>query len=305
MVERIQKQPTVRDVYAARLIDEGVVTPEEADALVAEVTATLRAAHEQLRTAIGSSAAPPAAVPMERRAAPDDGRRGRDGGRRADRLRVAQRAAPRGSRRASRSTRSSPGSSSAAARRSTDGGIDWGQAEALAYAALLEDGIPIRLSGQDAERGTFAHRHLMFHDPYTGETLRADPAPPGRQRLVRGLQLAALRVRGARVRVRLLGGGARRARALGGAVRRLRQRRADRDRPVPRRRPLEVGADLAADAAAPARLRGQRAGALERHGWSGSCSRGRRTTSGSRTARRRRSSSTCSAGRRSTRRRGR
>src|SRR4029078_4598724 len=51
-----------------------------------------------------------------------------------------------------------------------EGGIDWGQGEALAYATLLEDGIPVRLSGQDAERGTFAHRHLVFHDPYTGET---------------------------------------------------------------------------------------------------------------------------------------
>ena len=51
-----------------------------------------------------------------------------------------------------------------------EGGVDWGQGEALAYASLLEDGIPVRLSGQDAERGTFAHRHLVFHDPYSGET---------------------------------------------------------------------------------------------------------------------------------------
>ena len=51
-----------------------------------------------------------------------------------------------------------------------EGGIDWGQAEALAFASLLEDGIPIRLSGQDTERGTFSHRHLVFHDPRTGET---------------------------------------------------------------------------------------------------------------------------------------
>ena len=50
-----------------------------------------------------------------------------------------------------------------------EGGIDWGQAEALAYGSLLEEGIPVRLSGQDAERGTFAHRHLMFHDPQTDE----------------------------------------------------------------------------------------------------------------------------------------
>ena len=51
-----------------------------------------------------------------------------------------------------------------------EGGIDWGQAEALAFASLLEDGIPIRLSGQDTERGTVSHRHLVLHDPRTGET---------------------------------------------------------------------------------------------------------------------------------------
>ena len=60
-----------------------------------------------------------------------------------------------------------------------EGGIDWGQGEALAYASLLEDGIPIRLSGQDTERGTFAHRHLMFHDPYTGETFAPIQHLPG------------------------------------------------------------------------------------------------------------------------------
>ncbi|MDC3417672.1 2-oxoglutarate dehydrogenase E1 component [Aquibacillus sp. 3ASR75-54] len=47
---------------------------------------------------------------------------------------------------------------------------DWATAEALAYASILADGIPIRLSGQDAERGTFAHRHLVLHDVETGET---------------------------------------------------------------------------------------------------------------------------------------
>src|SRR4029077_2132688 len=59
------------------------------------------------------------------------------------------------------------------------GGIDWGQAEALAYASLLEDGIPIRLSGQDSERGTFAHRHLVMHDPHTGETFAPIQSLPG------------------------------------------------------------------------------------------------------------------------------
>ena len=49
-----------------------------------------------------------------------------------------------------------------------EGGIDWGQAEALAFASLLVEGIPIRLTGQDTERGTFSHRHDVLHDVNTG-----------------------------------------------------------------------------------------------------------------------------------------
>lgn len=48
--------------------------------------------------------------------------------------------------------------------------IDWGHAETLAFATILIDGTPIRLSGQDSQRGTFAHRHLVLHDPKTGES---------------------------------------------------------------------------------------------------------------------------------------
>jgi 2-oxoglutarate dehydrogenase E1 component len=50
------------------------------------------------------------------------------------------------------------------------GAIDWGHAEALAFASLLSDGVSIRISGQDAERGTFSHRHAVLHDVNTGET---------------------------------------------------------------------------------------------------------------------------------------
>jgi multifunctional 2-oxoglutarate metabolism enzyme len=47
--------------------------------------------------------------------------------------------------------------------------IDWAHAEALAFASLLTDGTPVRLTGQDTERGTFSQRHLVLHDAKTGQ----------------------------------------------------------------------------------------------------------------------------------------
>jgi len=47
--------------------------------------------------------------------------------------------------------------------------IDWGLAEALSWGSLLVEGTPIRLSGQDSERGTFSHRHSVLHDETTDE----------------------------------------------------------------------------------------------------------------------------------------
>ncbi len=46
--------------------------------------------------------------------------------------------------------------------------LDWAHAEALAFASIIKDGTPIRLEGQDTERGTFSQRHLVFHDVENG-----------------------------------------------------------------------------------------------------------------------------------------
>ncbi|GEK34864.1 2-oxoglutarate dehydrogenase E1 component [Kurthia sibirica] len=51
------------------------------------------------------------------------------------------------------------------------GKIDWGHAETLAFGTIIQDGHPVRISGQDAQRGTFAHRHLVLHDEKNGDEL--------------------------------------------------------------------------------------------------------------------------------------
>ncbi|PGT78931.1 2-oxoglutarate dehydrogenase E1 component [Bacillus sp. AFS040349] len=50
-----------------------------------------------------------------------------------------------------------------------DGKVEWALGEALAFASILTDGTPIRLTGQDSQRGTFAQRHIVLHDVDTGE----------------------------------------------------------------------------------------------------------------------------------------
>jgi 2-oxoglutarate dehydrogenase E1 component len=164
MVEQINAHPSVRELYQEQLSAEGVLTNDEADKLVAEVESVLRAAHERLRMSLAGTAKvdpdgeiPRAttaevttAVPTERLTelndqllrTPDDFTVHPKLARQLERRRVAI----------------------------AEGGVDWGQAEALAYASLLVDGIPVRLTGQDAQRGTFAQRHLVLHDVHTGET---------------------------------------------------------------------------------------------------------------------------------------
>ncbi len=51
-----------------------------------------------------------------------------------------------------------------------EGGITWAHAESLAFASLLTEGVPVRLTGQDTARGTFSQRHLELHDMGEGET---------------------------------------------------------------------------------------------------------------------------------------
>ena len=96
-----------------------------------------------------------------------------------------------------------------------EGGIDWAHAEALAFASLLTEGTPIRLTGQDTERGTFSQRHLVLHDAEDRPASRPIQHLPGALGAVRAAQQPAVRGRLPRLRVRLQRGGARRRSCCG------------------------------------------------------------------------------------------
>jgi 2-oxoglutarate dehydrogenase E1 component len=164
MAARIERQPSVREQYAAHLVDEGVLSQEEADGLAGTVEASLKEAHEKLRSTFGE--AMPAVAYEGRIPASNDVQivTEVEGGRlRAlnDELLTFPEGFTVHPKLAKQLDR----------RRTTldDGGIDWGQAEELAFASLLVEGIPVRLTGQDTERGTFSHRHLVLHDAETGQ----------------------------------------------------------------------------------------------------------------------------------------
>ncbi|MGB2954198.1 MAG: 2-oxoglutarate dehydrogenase E1 component [Gaiellaceae bacterium] len=163
MAALIAEQPTVRDQYASTLIEEGVVSQAEVDTLAKDVEAQLRAAHERLKSSLGGGAP----------TASSEGRIPRDAGAsvvtavpsdRLHELNAELLEVPEG-------FTVHPKLAKQLERRVAaleEGGIDWGHAEELAFASLLVEGIPVRLTGQDTERGTFSHRHLVLHDAKTG-----------------------------------------------------------------------------------------------------------------------------------------
>ncbi len=165
MVELIAQHRPVRQLYAEHLVSEGVVAQSDADDLAARVESALRDAHEALKRTFGQSI--PARTKEER--IPRGGEAGVTTAVPAERLQALNRELlrvpdgfavhPKLAKQLERRLQSVE-----------DGGIDWGQAEGLAFASLLVEGIPVRLSGQDTERGTFSHRHAVLHDVTNGET---------------------------------------------------------------------------------------------------------------------------------------
>jgi 2-oxoglutarate dehydrogenase E1 component len=160
----IAEHPTVRELYAQQLVDDRVVTDEQAATAQADVLAQIKAAHEALKQTFGTAPSP----------TPD----GRIPAGTAETVHTAVTAEKL--RELNEQLLRTPDwftphpklMKQLERRRETieQGGIDWGQAEALSFASLLVDGIPIRITGQDTERGTFSHRHAVLHDVHTGGT---------------------------------------------------------------------------------------------------------------------------------------
>jgi 2-oxoglutarate dehydrogenase E1 component len=162
LYRKIEEHPTVRTRYADHLVEEGVLSSQEADAMVDEVAEELRRIQQDVRDYEPVEDEKPdpeyekpvvpetTGVPLEELEA----------------VNQALVTVPDGFHPHPKLWRQ-------VERRTADFGpdkeVDWGHAEALALGSLLQDEIPVRLTGQDAERGTFSHRHMVVHDVETGQ----------------------------------------------------------------------------------------------------------------------------------------
>jgi 2-oxoglutarate dehydrogenase E1 component len=172
MYERIKELPPVRAQYAAQLASEGVAASADADQEFERVYQDLVAAQQRFKASLGKTGVadpvkatgpgqdPVTAVAPETLAGLNE-----------QLLMVPEgfTVNPKLKRQLDR-RRTAIGA---------EGGIDWAHAEALSLASLLVEGVPVRLTGQDTERGTFSQRHLVLHDVKTGDSWTPMQRLPG------------------------------------------------------------------------------------------------------------------------------
>jgi 2-oxoglutarate decarboxylase len=177
MYQVIKKHPPVRELFAKQLIEQQVVSEQQSTEMTDSVWAELTDDHQKLKARIAAAREVEHATgeyQLDRTASPEvktavsvD---------RLEGLNDELLAVPDGFTvhpklvKQFEQRRDALGPS---------GGIVWAHAESLAFASLLTEGIPIRLTGQDTERGTFSQRHLVLHDPKTGQEHCAMQHLPG------------------------------------------------------------------------------------------------------------------------------
>jgi 2-oxoglutarate dehydrogenase E1 component len=166
MYQVIKKHPPVRELFAKQLIESGVVSEQESTEMTDSVWAILSDAHERLKERIAAAKEVEQGTgeyQLDRSPSPEVNTAVD-----ADKLRMLNDellAVPDGFTVHPKLVKQLEQRREAV----ESGGIHWAHAESLAFASLLTEGIPIRLTGQDAERGTFSQRHLVLHDPKTGQ----------------------------------------------------------------------------------------------------------------------------------------
>jgi len=158
MYAKIGEHPTVRQIWASTLEDRGVLRPGEGDQLLAAADAELKESaeaagvgtgHHEDKTPGKRMEVVESGVPLEKLQA----------------FNAALQHRPEGFAPMSKLEQQLQRSRGTI---NLDSRIDWGHAESLAFASILAEGTAIRLTGEDAERGTFAHRHAVLHDFKTG-----------------------------------------------------------------------------------------------------------------------------------------
>ncbi len=164
MYMQIKLHPSPREVWGQRLVKEGLVTEEDLKNLDAEIAANFEKIQSGASASDGEASHPGQAIQ------PTDKLDGAGDAPRAEQLislneqLLAWPATLKPSSKLVKTLRRRREALGEA------GGIDWGHAEALAFASLLTEGHSIRMSGQDIERGTFSHRQAVLHDAETFET---------------------------------------------------------------------------------------------------------------------------------------
>jgi 2-oxoglutarate decarboxylase len=175
MYAKIKTKKRVAELWADRLVAEGVVTQEEVERQAQEVWDNLTLLHQRLKAKIAAAAEhqdehSTGEYQLDRSPSPEvdtavPATRLRELGeqllRAPDGFTVHPKLVKQLERRHQVLANGDPHA----------GGIDWAHAEALAFASLLTEGTPLRLTGQDTERGTFSQRHMVLHDAKTGQTV--------------------------------------------------------------------------------------------------------------------------------------
>ncbi|MGH2909728.1 MAG: multifunctional oxoglutarate decarboxylase/oxoglutarate dehydrogenase thiamine pyrophosphate-binding subunit/dihydrolipoyllysine-residue succinyltransferase subunit, partial [Solirubrobacteraceae bacterium] len=178
----IKKHPPVRELFARQLIENGVVTEQDSTEMTDRVWAELSETHQELKDRIqavkeSSAEQPTGEYKLDRTPSPEVNTAVA-----LDRLQVLNEellGVPDGFTVHPKLVKQLEQRREAIKESAEKPLIQWAHAESLAYASLLAEGIPIRLTGQDAERGTFSQRHLVLHDAKTGQEHCAIQHLPG------------------------------------------------------------------------------------------------------------------------------